>query len=287
MTNATCSIAECENAGKITRGLCMTHYQRIRKQERFDANPCSIAGCTNPGKGTRAFCQTHQYRLDTHGDVTVTGKGKKHKVQYDEAGLRICKSCNLSKPLTEYHADKGGTDGYRAQCKPCRNSYMSGYYTANRESRVAYEQHRRTNRADHMRALDMARYERHKDKRIALATESVHIRRARMMNAEYDKGITDTALRKIHGDNCCYCGVIMDFMRGKRGAIKPTRATIEHILPISKGGTHTWANTTLACHRCNVSKNARTVDEWSPRSDDFTNRDRQVEEPQESSSLQG
>jgi len=279
MAILSCSIAECENTGKITRGLCMTHYQRVRKQERFAANPCAIAGCTNPSKGAYNFCPTHQYRLETHGDVMVTGKGKKHKVQYDSDGLRICKVCNIGKPLTEYHIDTGGTDGYRAQCKPCRNSYMSGYYDANRDSRMAYEQHRRTNQAEHMRALDMARYERHKDKRIALATESVHIRRARMMNAEYDKGITGTALRKIHGDKCCYCGVLMDFVRGKRGSIKPERATVEHILPISKGGTHTWANTTLACHRCNVSKNAKTVDEWSPRNGNVENGNLQVEEP--------
>lgn len=271
MAILSCSIAECENAGKIVRGMCNMHYQREKKQARFAANPCAIADCTNPGKGANNFCTTHQYRLDTHGDPMITGKGKKHKVQYDADGLRICKVCNLGKPLTEYHIDAGGTDGYRAQCKPCRNSYMSGYYDANRDSRMAYEQHRRTNQSDHMRALDMARYERHRDKRIELATEHSHLRRARIKKAGAERGVTVPALRKIHGDHCCYCGVEMTFIRDKRGTIASNRATLEHILPISRGGAHTWDNAALACHRCNTSKNARTVDEWSPNLGDIEN----------------
>lgn len=206
---------------------------------------------------------THYNRLRKHGDPNITMKGKAHKSQYTEDGLRICKSCAEPKPLSEYHKDKGGTDGYRAQCKPCRSGYMQGYYAENIDRRKEYVRDRLANNTEHVRAIDKARYERDKDKRIALATEAVHIRRARMAAVDYDPGITDTSLRKIHGDNCCYCGVLMDFKRGKRGSIKPTRATIEHILPISKGGAHTWANTTLACHQCNVSKNARTIDEWS------------------------
>jgi 5-methylcytosine-specific restriction endonuclease McrA len=274
MNNATCSAPECEREGKLKRGLCSMHYQRDRMMQA----PCSLDGCSN-GKvyADTGFCQTHQRRLLKHGDPNVTMKGKAHKVKYTADGLRICKVCDEPKPLSEYHKDSGGTDGYRAQCKPCRNGYMQGYYAENIDSRRDYIRAHVANNLEHVRALDRARYERHKDKRIALATEAVHIRRARMMKAEYEPGITDTSLRKIHGDNCRYCGVVMEFKRGKRGAIKPTRATIEHIMPISKGGTHTWANTTLACHQCNTSKNAKTVDEWIPRNDHITDGHHQVE----------
>jgi len=223
---------------------------------------CSVPDCERK-HAAKGYCHLHWNRNRIHGDPLVSMKGKAHKVRHDSDGLRICKACGEGKPLTEFHADKGGTDGYRAQCKPCRNTYMAGYYDANRDTRMAYEQDRRTNQAEHMRALDMARYERHKDKRIALASDAVRVRRARLLKAETDPKVTVRRLREIHGDSCCYCGVKMDFKRGVRGeGIAPNRATLEHIQPLSRGGNHTFDNTTLACHRCNVSKNNKTVDEW-------------------------
>lgn len=223
---------------------------------------CSVSGCERP-YAAKGYCNLHWNRNRIHGDPLVTMKGKYHKVQYTPDGLRICKMCGEGKPITEYHADRGGTDGYRAQCKPCRNKYMSGYYEANRDARMAYEQDRRTNRAEHMRALDIARYERSRDKRIALATKQAHIRRARLRDAVVEAGITVKSLRAIHGDKCCYCGTEMDFTAKKRSeGISPARATLEHIVPLSRGGMHTFDNTALACHRCNVSKNRKTLAEW-------------------------
>lgn len=31
-------------------------------------------------------------------------------------------------------------------------------------------------------------------------------------------------------------------------------ATIEHLIPISKNGTHTWDNVVPACYKCNLDK---------------------------------
>ena len=224
---------------------------------------CSIDDCPKTVMA-RGWCRMHYGRWSIHGTPLKGGKGYKHKVQHTADGLRICKGCAEPKPFTEFHKDGNAPDGYRAQCKPCRNTYMSGYYDANRESRMEYEQDRRTNKAEHMRALDMARYERHRDKRIALASDGVRTRRARLQNTEVDAKVTVKNLRDIHGDSCCYCGVEMDFNRGVRGeGIAPNRATLEHVLPLSRGGTHTFDNTALACHRCNVRKNNKTVDEWT------------------------
>lgn len=35
----------------------------------------------------------------------------------------------------------------------------------------------------------------------------------------------------------------------------PKSATIEHIVPISQGGDHTWENVQLLCHACNLKRN--------------------------------
>jgi 5-methylcytosine-specific restriction endonuclease McrA len=35
--------------------------------------------------------------------------------------------------------------------------------------------------------------------------------------------------------------------------------SIDHVLPVSKGGTHTWNNVRLAHRGCNMAKRDRTV----------------------------
>jgi 5-methylcytosine-specific restriction endonuclease McrA len=46
------------------------------------------------------------------------------------------------------------------------------------------------------------------------------------------------------GNACQYCGV---------GA-----ENLDHVLPRSRGGTHTWENVVAACRRCNLRKGDRT-----------------------------
>lgn len=43
---------------------------------------------------------------------------------------------------------------------------------------------------------------------------------------------------------------------------RPDAPTIEHIIPISRGGTNTWDNVKLACRNCNVSKGTHTYQEY-------------------------
>jgi 5-methylcytosine-specific restriction endonuclease McrA len=57
-------------------------------------------------------------------------------------------------------------------------------------------------------------------------------------------------------DNCkCqYCGK----------AIDRKDATLDHVLPVSKGGKSTWENCTTACGPCNASKSDQ-VKGWKPK----------------------
>lgn len=224
---------------------------------------CSVPDCERP-HAAKGYCQLHWNRVRIHGDPLVTMKGKAHKVKHTEDGLRICKVCEVAKDLSEFHRDKRAPDGLRAQCKDCRNAYMKEYHSTVGDARKEYMRRRMLENGDRVRELDRLRYERDKEKRIALASENVKIRRARLAGVETDPGVTVLALRKRDGDNCCYCGIEMTFQRGKRGeGIAPNRATLEHILPITRGGGHTFANTALACHRCNVTKNNKTTEEWA------------------------
>lgn len=63
--------------------------------------------------------------------------------------------------------------------------------------------------------------------------------------------LTRTGLFARDGYLCLYCGQ------------KPVAKmlTVDHILPRSRGGRHTWNNTCAACESCNLRKGARTPEE--------------------------
>ncbi|MBS1488275.1 MAG: HNH endonuclease [Bacteroidetes bacterium] len=75
------------------------------------------------------------------------------------------------------------------------------------------------------------------------------IRLNRYVHAPY-KGVTLTRQNIFKRDNfeCQYCGIRRDL-------------TLDHVMPSSRGGTHSWQNLTTACKRCNAKKGDYTPDE--------------------------
>ncbi len=82
----------------------------------------------------------------------------------------------------------------------------------------------------------------------ALAAPSV-VRLVRFVRVPYHGHVplTRRALFARDGGRCAYCGA--------------TAATIDHIIPRSRGGSHEWTNVVSACHRCNHIKADRPISE--------------------------
>jgi 5-methylcytosine-specific restriction endonuclease McrA len=142
---------------------------------------------------------------------------------------------------------------------------MKAWYARNQERQMLRARERFARNLDNIREQDRQRYYRNREQRIALVIEYSHARRVAMKAGTHLRGITIRALRKRHGDNCCYCGIPMTFEAGKGHAYIPAKATLEHIIPVSAGGAHDWDNTTLACWQCNIRKNKTPLDEWLTR----------------------
>jgi 5-methylcytosine-specific restriction endonuclease McrA len=87
-----------------------------------------------------------------------------------------------------------------------------------------------------------------------LAAPSV-IKLRRYVRVPYRSRIPLTRAALMRRDNylCAYCGVKAD--------------TIDHVIPRSRGGPHTWENCVASCTTCNHGKADRLVEElgWSMR----------------------
>lgn len=80
-----------------------------------------------------------------------------------------------------------------------------------------------------------------------------HRKRARKWGVAYET-IRLADLMARDSGRCVVCGVKVK--RTKKH--NKRRATLGHIVPVSKGGPHTWDNVQLECWQCNTSKGAVT-----------------------------
>lgn len=80
----------------------------------------------------------------------------------------------------------------------------------------------------------------------------LHLRRSRKLGAEGTYGPEDVK-RMLHAQsglcNGCSCEIWVKY-------------TVDHMMPLSRGGSNWPNNLQLLCKRCNSSKNNRTMEEW-------------------------
>lgn len=72
-------------------------------------------------------------------------------------------------------------------------------------------------------------------------------------NTPIDEMLTSTEWLAILADangHCHYCG-------------KEAKLTLDHVIPLSKGGKHSKNNVIPACLHCNCSKKDKTLEEWN------------------------
>lgn len=83
-------------------------------------------------------------------------------------------------------------------------------------------------------------------------------RRIKTQGTGADKDITLKKIYELEHGICYLCGRKCKWTDGKWQdgvfIVGKTYPTIEHRIPLSRGGTHTWDNVRLACHQCNSQK---------------------------------
>jgi 5-methylcytosine-specific restriction endonuclease McrA len=80
----------------------------------------------------------------------------------------------------------------------------------------------------------------------------MHQAKRKGLIVSYDP-IPDADLKALYEKtNCSYCGK----------ETKREDRTIDHVVPLAKGGPHAIANLAMACFSCNSSKQDKDLQEW-------------------------
>lgn len=157
--------------------------------------------------------------------------------------LKTCNKCLKEKSINLFYKDKSKLDGLTTICKNCKNISNLMWQKLHPDAvNKSKEKYRKNNPEKTRQAISNWQ----KNNPEAVANKS-HKRRAKIKNGSCH--VDKKELQKLYGSSCLYCG-------------STESITIDHIVPISRGGIHAIGNLAPACAFCNSSKGTKTLTEW-------------------------
>lgn len=165
---------------------------------------------------------------------------------YNEKNLKkICSKCGIEKPISEFYHKKTGKYGVCGQCKKCKRIIDDEYIKNNPDKVRKYKDKWVANNRGKRLEVSKKYYYRNRDKHMVLTRN----RRARMQNAEGKFSHKQwEEIKKKYDYRCAICGKKEPFNQYRK------MLTIDHIIPLSKGGTNYIDNIQPLCFICNSVK---------------------------------
>lgn len=171
--------------------------------------------------------------------------------------LKICKKCNLSKDLSNFRKDKSRWDGLYAWCKKCSSIKDNKFYLKNRDKKLKQQ---KASYSELIKApekkikISIHSKKSYLKRKLTFKKRAQDLkRRALLINANKNFKITNEVIDKLikkFGKICVYCNKSLnDF-------------TIDHMLPLCRGGDNSFNNLTISCKSCNSSKGKKLLGEW-------------------------
>ena len=258
--NGPCSVEACDKPARTGNvGLCRKHYYLANE-------PCKVDGCERPRLG-RGLCPPHYsewHRSQRRYEVTCQFCGERAKVgrKRDRHCSQACAMKTVAKLKVEANAanagmsvedwkslrkprlsrlekasrkaekaaagKRGRTIWVARKCKICTTSFLTQSSATGRCcSEICTKKNKRENIHDRARR-----------------------RRARLKNV-YTTRVRSSAIFTRDKYRCHICGKKTD---PKKSVPHPKAPTIDHLVPLAKGGTHEPANVATACFICNATK---------------------------------
>jgi 5-methylcytosine-specific restriction endonuclease McrA len=163
-----------------------------------------------------------------------------------------CRKCGEVKPLERFPIDKRNRDGRGGQCRPCKDQKTKEWQARNKEKVLEASRKWKARNPNWIQTYSATYWEENKE-RVALkrkewmrskpGQESYYrrIREARKRNAPGHHSSQQLQWRiEYYGGRCYMCRQPAD--------------TIDHVMPISQGGSNWPANLRPACRSCNSRK---------------------------------
>ncbi|MFC6292507.1 hypothetical protein BHU61_06705 [Macrococcus epidermidis] len=228
---------------KFCSTRCKAKWNTRYYKENDISNTCECKQCNKvfevpKKKGYKAICKECTYNNKTKH---LVGMSCSLIGQHSSVFIKRCNQCNIyftSNIRKQFCSEKCRKKSavrivYSKKCKECGKHY-SHSYQASRYCSVQCS------------------------KRYQNRQKEIKRRKRIMLNGSYDTSISIERLIKRDGCKCYICGNDTDKTLHYNEDKYPT---IEHVIPIAKGGIHAWENVKLACRSCNNEKGIKALGE--------------------------
>ena len=142
--------------------------------------------------------------------------------------MKICKKCNQEKENNFYYKSNRNKDGLYSYCKTCSNNTTLQWKKNNIEKNKQIIKRYKKNNVEKDR--EYSRYRHYRKKRKIFY-------------------ISKKELKKIYSSNCVICN-------------SKDNIQVDHIIPLSRGGTHSIGNLQPLCRSCNCKKSTKYMIEF-------------------------
>jgi 5-methylcytosine-specific restriction endonuclease McrA len=197
-------------------------------------------------------CHSEKYsKYKSLSDIKAQAKTKIKKLK-KESEIIECKDCGRKVKRRDFPRQKNGQLSTRC----CAERTLANINNSLRKRGVKFCNHCAVVKPlDHFQKSTRGYVSHCKMCRKAIAVKNQYNeKRANRVYGTDDGSINPQSLKDLFvpSKNCCVCDEKMEF--GDK--------TLDHIVPLSKGGRHTLSNVMIMCHRCNSAKNNKLPKNW-------------------------
>ena len=161
--------------------------------------------------------------------------------------LQRCQTCKVEKDLSQFSKNKNNENGHCKACKACENLRSKKRY-----QKVGWKM--RQQMADQRireydKRIEIERRSRAKNKEKYRPIKNARQSQRNRLLSDPKYVILYKDLKRIYSQPCFNCGSMKN-------------QSLDHVIPLSRGGEHKIGNMMTLCQPCNASKHSRTIMEW-------------------------
>lgn len=161
--------------------------------------------------------------------------------------METCKICKKVKNFSQFAKKTKSKNGIGSYCIDCNRERGRKRY---QDKKLFLINQQRKYRQEHYdRRIEVEREARKRNReKYRISRNERQLKRERVKKEKTYLVLTKE-LNKLYRDPCFVCG-------------STKNQSIDHIIPLSRGGNHSIGNLMTLCRSCNASKNAKLMIEW-------------------------